>query len=438
MGRRYISMMHIFPAIDLRGEKVVRLEQGRADAETVYGADPVAVAEGFQTAGATHLHMVDLDGAFTGELKNLHLVAAVRRATPLFLELGGGMRSESAVAQALEAGVDRVVIGTRACESLEFLFDLVRKFGVEKIAVGIDSKDGIVSTRGWTAPSPWTAPDLARAVVDQGVRTIIYTDIATDGMFTGPNLGALRELAAAVPRARIIASGGVANIEHIASLRTLGEAIDGVIIGKALYDGKLKLPDALRASGAAEEPFLDHRSRPAGVNKYMPKTFAGFEVLLVPFTDELMERLEQSKEAFSRRLDHDVHPQFPAEDFKKALPLFIQRRRESPAERNLGFLILLPAANLVVGSIGAKVLPAGDEIEVGYDVVPDMRGRGVATEALQLFTRHCFSSGLAKIIRAGCLEANMGSVRVLEKAGFLRSGTVTTSEGLSIAWILKS
>jgi len=240
--------MHIFPAIDLRGGKVVRLEQGRADAETVYGTDPVAVAESFHAAGAKHLHMVDLDGAFTGELKNLHLVAAVAEASPLFIELGGGMRSTSAIAKALEAGVNRVVIGTRACESLDFLRDVVEKFGAEKIAVGIDAKDGIVSTKGWTAPSQWTAPDLARAVVEQGVRTIIYTDIATDGMFTGPNLGALRELAAAVPRARIIASGGVANIEHIASLRTLGEAIDGVIIGKALYDGKLKLADALRAS----------------------------------------------------------------------------------------------------------------------------------------------------------------------------------------------
>ena len=192
--------------------------------------------------------MVDLEGAFTGELKNLQLVAAVAKASPLFIELGGGMRNERAIAQALEAGVDRVVIGTRACESLVFLRDVVEKFGAQKIAVGIDAKDGIVSTRGRTPPSTRTAPDLARAVAAQGVRTIIYTDIATDGMFTGPNLGALRELAAAVPEAGIIASGGVANIEHIKSLRTLGETVEGVIIGKALYDGKLRLADALRAA----------------------------------------------------------------------------------------------------------------------------------------------------------------------------------------------
>jgi phosphoribosylformimino-5-aminoimidazole carboxamide ribotide isomerase len=241
--------MHIFPAIDLRGGKVVRLEQGRAEAQTVYGDNPVPVAESFSAAGAKYLHMVDLDGAFTGELKNLHLVAAVAKESPLFIELGGGMRNEKAIAQALEAGVDRVVIGTRACESLEFLREVVEKFGAEKIAVGIDAKDGIVSTKGWTAPSKWTAPDLGRAVQEQGVRTIIYTDIATDGMFTGPNLPALRELMAAVPQAHIIASGGVANADHVRSLRGLSDQISGVIIGKALYDGKLSLVDALRASG---------------------------------------------------------------------------------------------------------------------------------------------------------------------------------------------
>ena len=237
--------MHIFPAIDLRGGKVVRLEQGRAEAQTVYGDDPVAVAESFLAAGAKYLHMVDLDGAFTGELKNLHLVAAVAKTSSLFIELGGGMRDEKAIARALEAGVDRVVIGTRACESLPFVRAAVEKFGAEKIAVGIDAKDGIVSTKGWTAPSQWTAPDLARAVAGQGVRTLIYTDIATDGMFTGPNLKALRELAAAVPEIKIIASGGVATCEHVRMLRALGDQISGVIIGKALYDGKLKLTDVL-------------------------------------------------------------------------------------------------------------------------------------------------------------------------------------------------
>jgi phosphoribosylformimino-5-aminoimidazole carboxamide ribotide isomerase len=240
--------MDIFPAIDLRGGKVVRLEQGRAEAQTVYGDDPAAVAAGFYAAGARHLHMVDLDGAFTGRLANLRLVRAVANASPLFIQLGGGLRTEEAIAEVLETGVDRVVVGTRACESLPFVRTVVEKFGAERIAVGIDAKEGIVSTRGWTAPSRWTAPDLARAVVEQGVRTIIYTDIATDGMFTGPNLTALGELMAAVPETGIIASGGVATLDHIENLRSLGNQISGVIIGKALYDGKLALVEALRAA----------------------------------------------------------------------------------------------------------------------------------------------------------------------------------------------
>jgi phosphoribosylformimino-5-aminoimidazole carboxamide ribotide isomerase len=239
--------MHIFPAIDLRGGRVVRLEQGRPEAQTVYGDDPVSVANEFFEAGARHLHMVDLDGAFTGELRNLHLVREVVRSNLFFVELGGGMRSEQAIAQALEAGVHRVVIGTRACESLRFVHDMVEEFGEGQIAVGIDAKDGVVSTRGWTSPSDWTAPDLARAVTEQGVRTIIYTDIATDGMFTGPNLRALDELAVAVPQVGLIASGGVASLEHIRSLLDLTAMIDGVIIGKALYDGKLSLDEAVRA-----------------------------------------------------------------------------------------------------------------------------------------------------------------------------------------------
>jgi phosphoribosylformimino-5-aminoimidazole carboxamide ribotide isomerase len=240
--------MHLFPAIDLRGGKVVRLEQGRAEAETVYGIDPVGVAECFRADGARHLHMVDLDGAFTGELKNLHLIAAVAAVCPLFIQVGGGLRTEKAIGQALEAGVQRVVIGTRACESLPFVREAVEKFGAARIAVGIDAKNGIVSTKGWTTPSAWTAPELARAVVEQGVKTIIYTDIATDGMFTGPNLKALQEIAGAVPQAGIIASGGVATLEHVRSLMALGKIIEGAIIGKAFYDGKLKLADALRVA----------------------------------------------------------------------------------------------------------------------------------------------------------------------------------------------
>jgi phosphoribosylformimino-5-aminoimidazole carboxamide ribotide isomerase len=240
--------MNIYPAIDLRGGKVVRLKQGRAEAQTVYGSDPVAIALDFQAQGARHLHMVDLDGAFTGEFQNLHLIEAVAQATSLFIELGGGLRSAEAIERALAAGVQRVVIGTRACESLPFVREMVKKFGAEKIAVGIDAKDGIVSTKGWTTPSSWTAPKLAAAVAEQGVKTIIYTDIATDGMFTGPNIPALWELRLAAPKVDLIASGGIGSHVDIISLANLPKSIEGVIIGKALYDGKLTVADAIKAA----------------------------------------------------------------------------------------------------------------------------------------------------------------------------------------------
>jgi phosphoribosylformimino-5-aminoimidazole carboxamide ribotide isomerase len=243
--------MHIYPAIDLRGGQVVRLEQGRAEAQTVYGTDPVAVAHKFYAEGARHLHMVDLDGAFSGEFNNLQLVEAVAEATPFFVELGGGLRTRTAIERALAVGVDRAVIGTRACESLSFVRDMIAKFGADRIAVGIDAKNGIVSTKGWTAPSTWTAPDLARAVAQEGVRTIIYTDIATDGMFTGPNLPALVELSRVVPEVGLIASGGVATLDHIVSLCKLDARIEGVIIGKAIYDGKITVADAIKAATSA-------------------------------------------------------------------------------------------------------------------------------------------------------------------------------------------
>jgi phosphoribosylformimino-5-aminoimidazole carboxamide ribotide isomerase len=244
----YNVSMDIYPAIDLRDGQVVRLEQGRVEAETIYGLDPVAVAKKFHAEGARHLHMVDLDGAFTGEFRNLKLVQAVPEATPLFIEMGGGLRTRTAIERVLGVGVSRAVIGTAACESLSFVRDMVARFGAEKIAVGIDAKNGIVSTKGWTAPSKWTAPDLARAVAAEGVRTIIYTDISTDGMFTGPNLPALVELSRTVPEVDLIASGGVATLEHITRLRDSEARISGAIVGKAIYDQKLTVADAIRAA----------------------------------------------------------------------------------------------------------------------------------------------------------------------------------------------
>lgn len=240
--------MLLYPAIDLMGGEVVRLRQGKADQKTVYSNDPAAFARRWQDEGGDWLHLVDLDAAFTGIHRNLDSVRAITDAVSIPCELGGGMRTPQAVEAALAAGVQRVVIGTKACESPEFVRDLVRDFGSERLAIGIDAKNGRVSLRGWTAESDVLATDLARQMIDLGVRTIIYTDIATDGMLTGPNFVALQEILAAAP-CDLIASGGVGTAEDVHRLRTI-PGIHGAIIGKALYDGAFTLRDVAVRTGA--------------------------------------------------------------------------------------------------------------------------------------------------------------------------------------------
>ncbi|PAW80050.1 MAG: 1-(5-phosphoribosyl)-5-[(5-phosphoribosylamino)methylideneamino]imidazole-4-carboxamide isomerase [Verrucomicrobia bacterium Tous-C9LFEB] len=235
--------MKILPAIDLRGGKVVRLQQGKADQQTTYSDDPIAVAKGWEQQGAEELHIVDLDGAFTGHPQNLHIVEQIAKAINIPIELGGGMRNEEAIDAALAAGVARVVIGTKACDSLDFVRSVVDKFGGESIAVGIDAKNGIVAVKGWTEASKWTAVQLAQAVSVTGAGTIIYTDISTDGMFTGPNIPALKEVLESVDL-QVIASGGVATVEHINVLRQIPN-LYGAIVGKALYDKKVTLAEIL-------------------------------------------------------------------------------------------------------------------------------------------------------------------------------------------------
>jgi phosphoribosylformimino-5-aminoimidazole carboxamide ribotide isomerase len=235
--------MKILPAIDLRGGKVVRLQQGKADQQTTYSDDPVAVAAGWEEQGAEELHIVDLDGAFTGHPQNLHIVAQIAKQISIPIELGGGMRDEDAIDEALASGVSRVVIGTKACDSLDFVRAIVNKFGGESIAVGIDAKDGIVAVKGWTEASKWTAVQLAKEVSNTGARTLIYTDISTDGMFTGPNIPALKSVLAAV-KINVIASGGVASIDHIKTLREI-PGLYGAIVGKALYDKRVTLKEIL-------------------------------------------------------------------------------------------------------------------------------------------------------------------------------------------------
>ena len=231
--------MLLFPAIDLMSGQVVRLRQGKADQKTVYSNDPAAFARRWEEEGGDYLHIVDLDAAFSGEQKNLDSVRAITSAIRIPCELGGGMRSEAAIARAFEAGVARIVIGTRAAESLDFVREMAAKFGGERIAVGIDARDGLVSTKGWTEMSQLSALDLARQAEDAGAGTIIYTDIATDGMLQGPNFAELEKMLGAL-QCQLIASGGVTTADDVRRLQAM-PGLYGAIIGKALYDGAVKL-----------------------------------------------------------------------------------------------------------------------------------------------------------------------------------------------------
>jgi phosphoribosylformimino-5-aminoimidazole carboxamide ribotide isomerase len=231
----------IFPAIDLKDGRVVRLRQGQADAVTVYSDDPAAMALRWQNEGGRYLHVVDLDGAFSGEPKNWESVRKILAAIKIPVELGGGLRTEQQIQSALDMGVTRCVVGTKACESPAFIQTLVKKFG-ERIVVGVDARDGMVAVRGWTEKTSLVARDFVMQIAKLGVKTIIYTDIATDGMMVGPNLKAMSEIANAAPSVDIIASGGVSAEKDISALKALGKKnLVGVIVGKALYEGKIDL-----------------------------------------------------------------------------------------------------------------------------------------------------------------------------------------------------
>jgi phosphoribosylformimino-5-aminoimidazole carboxamide ribotide isomerase len=235
--------MLLFPAIDLMGGEVVRLRQGKAAEKTVYSASPLAYARRWSEEGGDWLHIVDLDAAFSGIHTNLEIVREIAKSLIVPVQLGGGMRSPAAVKSALEAGVSRVVIGTKAAESLSFVGDMVDQFGGDKIAVGIDAKDGLVSTKGWTEVSSIDALDLAKKVEDCGVQTIIYTDIATDGMMAGPNFQGLERMLGAI-QCKLIASGGVSSLADLQRL-SQNARIYGAIVGKALYDNAIRLHDAV-------------------------------------------------------------------------------------------------------------------------------------------------------------------------------------------------
>ncbi|MDD2762342.1 MAG: 1-(5-phosphoribosyl)-5-[(5-phosphoribosylamino)methylideneamino]imidazole-4-carboxamide isomerase [Opitutaceae bacterium] len=237
--------MTIFPAIDIKDGRCVRLTQWRADQETVYAANPAGVAAQFKAAGSAWVHVVDLDGAFAGKPQNLAAVQAIV-ALGLQVQLGGGLRTRAAVERVLELGVHRVVIGTRAAESAAFVGELVDAFG-EKIAVGIDAKNGQVAVKGWVDTTGTRAVDLARRMDALGVRTLIHTDIGTDGMLTGPNLTAQETMLAAV-HCGVIASGGVgsrADVVKLLEIKKRRPNLAGVIIGKALYERRVELGELL-------------------------------------------------------------------------------------------------------------------------------------------------------------------------------------------------
>ncbi|MDD4101746.1 MAG: 1-(5-phosphoribosyl)-5-[(5-phosphoribosylamino)methylideneamino]imidazole-4-carboxamide isomerase [Kiritimatiellae bacterium] len=236
--------MIILPAIDLKDGKCVRLRQGKASDVTVYSDDPVAQARSWAQQGAEQLHVVDLDGAFKGAPQHVDMICGIVAAAGIPVEVGGGLRTTAHVERLLGAGVARVIIGTRALDHLDFLNELTGRFG-DKIAVGIDARDGFVQIKGWVETTGKRAVELAREAEKSGVRTIIYTDTATDGMLGGPNLKAMREMCSAVS-CKVIASGGISAPEHITALKTLGcSNLYGAIVGKALYDRKTTLTEML-------------------------------------------------------------------------------------------------------------------------------------------------------------------------------------------------
>jgi phosphoribosylformimino-5-aminoimidazole carboxamide ribotide isomerase len=239
----------LFPAIDIRHGRVVRLSQGEATRQTVYGEDPVAVAERFVEQGAAWIHVVDLDRAFD-DGENLALVGRIiaRAGRRARVQLGGGFRTVERVRQGLEQGASRVVIGTAAAVDPAVVPAAVAAAGAERIAVGIDARDGRVAIRGWTQTSALTAEELAGRVVREGVRTLVYTDVARDGMLVGPDLEGARRLQAA--GAAVIVSGGISGLDELVAVRRAGLA--GAIIGRALYEGRIRLSEALEAAAAAD------------------------------------------------------------------------------------------------------------------------------------------------------------------------------------------
>ncbi|WP_419037485.1 1-(5-phosphoribosyl)-5-[(5-phosphoribosylamino)methylideneamino]imidazole-4-carboxamide isomerase [Enterocloster bolteae] len=235
--------MQLYPAIDMKNGQCVRLRQGAFKDITIYSDAPEKVAAHWQEKGASFLHLVDLDGALAGYSVNEEVIRRIADTVSIPIEIGGGIRSKEAVERMLDLGVRRVIIGTKAAEHPEFLRDMVRTFGEEAIVAGVDAKDGMVAVEGWEKVSSLTASDLCLTMKEYGVRHIVYTDISRDGMLSGPNVEATRKLTEETGL-DIIASGGVSCMEDLKCLHEVG--IRGAIIGKALYENRIDLAEAVR------------------------------------------------------------------------------------------------------------------------------------------------------------------------------------------------
>jgi len=236
--------MIIFPAIDINGGKVVRLRQGEFSDVTQYSTDPLSVAQNWVRAGAKWIHIVDLDGALHGEMKNFDIIAQLAKKIPVPIQMGGGVRTEDDIEKLIFAGIKRIILGTRVIEDRPFLKKILARFG-DKIAISLDCKDGRLTQKGWTETTKVKGTDFAKELEALGLQCLIYTDIKRDGMLTGPNLEALSEILSTV-KIPVIASGGIANIDDIKNLLTIKpRPVMGAITGKAIYEGKLDLKEAI-------------------------------------------------------------------------------------------------------------------------------------------------------------------------------------------------
>lgn len=241
--------MKIIPAIDIKGGRCVRLTQGLPDKEQVFSDEPLAMALKWQEKGAGRLHLVDLDGAFQGRPVNAKVITEIAKSLSIPVQVGGGIRSLSVLEDYFLKGVDSVVLGTSAVANQNFLQEAVKKFGSDKIIAGIDAKNGLVAIKGWVKTTNISSAELAEQVSRLGISRIVYTDISRDGMMSGPNIKELKSLAEST-NLGIIASGGVSTIEDIKRIKKLAYlGVEGIIIGKALYLGSIKLEDAIKAAG---------------------------------------------------------------------------------------------------------------------------------------------------------------------------------------------